>query len=191
MKGAHPAHLKSDELATFLQDMLGIQPLSQGQILRQVPRQNLRQRKVKTIAPEIVSCYFLLPSAKGEPLPSWEMAQYLETELPEKIDWNYWQIDCYPCQVTGNSGYPVNNIVRLLHELQFLTQHRLVDVQLGTDLLFWYHYTQSFKQIIFKDQYIPALKYRSTTPPSPETSGRKRKAAIAETLEVTSKVRIA
>ena len=32
-------------------------------------------------------------------------------------------------------------------------------MQIGADLLFWYHYTQVFKKILIKDHYIPALKY--------------------------------
>jgi hypothetical protein len=80
----------------------------------------------------------------------------------------------------------VTNVTKLLHELHFLTQHRLIDVQMGADLLFWYHYTQEFKQVIWRDQYIPALKYRSTTAPTAgNKSGRKTKqAAITETFEI-------
>lgn len=42
------------------------------------------------------------------------------------------------------------------------------------DLLFWFHYTQALKRIIFKDQYIPALKYRELELPQPSS---KRKSA--------------
>jgi len=47
-------------------------------------------------------------------------------------------------------------------------------VQLGADLLFWYHYTQAFKQVILKDQYIPALKYREISNPKQTTSGKRK-----------------
>jgi SNF2 family DNA or RNA helicase len=177
--GIHPHHLRTDELAPFLQDTLGILPLAAATYIG-------RQGKT-TLAPEIVSRYFLLPStsiakSKSSPLPSWEMTQYLEAAVPEKVDWQYWQIDCYPTQVALSRHDRVTNVTKLLHELHFLTQHRLIDVQMGTDLLFWYHYSQEFKQVIWRDQYIPALKYRSTTPPA---TGRKtKKAAIAETFEI-------
>ena len=87
------------------------------------------------------------------------MANYLETEIPEKIHWDYWKIHCYPVQLALSYSERVNNIIQLLHELYFLTQNRILDVQMGTDLLFWHQYTQELKQIIWRDQYIPALKY--------------------------------
>ncbi len=175
--GIHPNHLRTTELAAFLQEALGILPLAAVTYIG-------RQGK-PTIVPEIVPRYFLLPSsaiAKGKaaPLPSWEMAQYLEAVVPETIDWQYWQIDCYPTQIALSPNNRVTNVTKLLHELHFLTQHRLIDVQMGTDLLFWYHYSQEFKQVIWRDQYIPALKYRSTTPTGQKTP----KAAIAETFEI-------
>jgi SNF2 family DNA or RNA helicase len=177
--GIHPNHLRTDELAAFLQATLGILPLA---AVTSVGRQGKT-----TIAPEIVPRYFLLPSAtitkgKPSPLPSWEMAQYLEAVVPDQMDWQYWQIDCYPTQVALSAHDRVTNVTKLLHELHFLTQHRLIDVQMGTDLLFWYHYSQEFKQVIWRDQYIPALKYRSTTAPP---AGRKaKKTTTAETFEI-------
>ena len=51
-------------------------------------------------------------------------------------------------------------IVPLLNELHFLTLHSPSKLQMGSDLLFWLHFTQALKRIIFKDHYIPALKYR-------------------------------
>jgi SNF2 family DNA or RNA helicase len=178
--GVHPQQLKTAELDPFLRETLGIPPLAPVPI-----RGTMGKQHNPTIVPEIVPRYFLLPSVQKSPLPSWEMAQYLEAELPEKIDWQYWQIDCYPMQVALSRHERVSNVIKLLHELHFLAQHRLMDVQMGTDLLFWYHYTQEFKQVIWRDQYIPALKYRSTTAPVNHKSGRKsQKTAVAETFEI-------
>jgi SNF2 family DNA or RNA helicase len=181
--GVHPHHLKTAELDSFLRETLEIMPLAAVTYMG--------KRSNPTIAAEIVTRYFLLPTAtieKGQkwPLPSWEMTQYLEAEVPETLDWQYWSIACYPTQMALSVHEQVTNVTKLLHELHFLTQHRLVDVQMGTDLLFWYHYTQEFKQVIWRDQYIPALKYRSTTaPPAGDKPGRKtKKAAIAETFEI-------
>ncbi len=174
--GIHPSHLRTAELDRFLRETLGIPPLAAVT----APG----QRGDKTLAPEIVPRSFLLPTAQKWPLPSWEMAQYLEAEVPEAVDWQYWQIDCYPTQVALAIRTTVTNVIQLLHELHFLTQHRLTDVQMGTDLLFWHHYTQEFKQVIWRDQYIPALKYRSTTAPTPKTGRKTKKAAIEETFEI-------
>jgi SNF2 family DNA or RNA helicase len=172
--GVHPNHLKTAELDRFLRETLRILPLAAVTYIG--------KRSNPSLNSEIVTRYFLLPSAQKSPLPSWEMTQYLEAEVPEKIDWQYWQIACYPTLMGLSVRDRVTNVTKLLHELHFLTQHRLIDVQMGTDLLFWYHYTQEFKQVIWRDQYIPALKYRSTTIPS---TGRKtKKTAIAETFEI-------
>jgi SNF2 family DNA or RNA helicase len=171
--GQHPNHLKRAELANFLSESLGIKP--------PIASSYVRRKTNSTLDPEIVSCAFVLPTVNNAPLPSWEMAQYLEIEVPEKVEWQSWQVDCYPVLLALNHFQKVRNVVKFLHDLYFLTQYRLIDVQMGTDLLFWYHYTQRLKQIILRDQYIPAFKYRSTTPPP---TGRKRKTPIPETFEI-------
>ena len=154
---SHPHHLRSAQLETFLVDELGIKPES--------------ERGLGTaLAPK----HFLLPSTDGAPLPSLELARYLETELPNDFEFQFWQVDCYRVTTSvKTSSYTyatVNNIIKLLNELHFLALHQLNDVQLGSDLFFWYHYTQFVKQVILKDQYIPALKYRETK----HTKGRKK-----------------
>jgi SNF2 family DNA or RNA helicase len=141
----HPRQLASAELAQFLSDDLGVQVASHG--------------RNEAIAPQ----YFLLPSADDQPLPSLELSRYLEEEPPDSFDWRYWQIDCYRTQTSVKAGVStaaVNNAISLLNDLHFIAIHNLTEIQLGADLLFWYHYTQFFKQVILKDQYIPALKYR-------------------------------
>ncbi len=155
----HSWQLVGGELATFLTEQLGIKATSRN-----------------GLADAIVPKYFLLPTTGDQPLPSLELARYLEVDLPETFEWQFWQVDCYPALTavkTGSYSYqPVNNVVRLLNDLHFIALHDLVEVQLGADLLFWYHYTQSFKQVILNDHYIPALQYRALT-----TSTRKGKSS--------------
>jgi SNF2 family DNA or RNA helicase len=126
----HPAQLAQDDWVSFLRDELAL------------PIPNARS--------PIVSKYFLLPSIDNAPLPSLELSRYQETELPETATLQSWEIDCYP----------LATIIKGLNDLHFICQYQAADVQLGADLLFWYHYSQSFKQVILKDQYIPAFKYR-------------------------------
>jgi SNF2 family DNA or RNA helicase len=57
-------------------------------------------------------------------------------------------------------------------------------VQLGSDLLFWYYYTQSFKQIILKDQYIPALRYQELSVPATKSRSKQK----ASTSKTSSKI---
>ena len=155
----HPRQLPKDALDSFLSQELGIKPPPYSQL-----------------AESIETKYFLLPTADSQPLPSLEISRYLETELPEEFDFQYWQVDCYLATAsvkTSSYNYSqVNNAIKLLNDLHFLTINNIAEVQLGSDLLFWYYYTQAFKQIILKDQYIPSLKYQEL---NTSTGKRKRK----------------
>ncbi|GAB4379272.1 MAG: DEAD/DEAH box helicase [Elainellaceae cyanobacterium] len=154
----HPRQLAKPELTSFLTDELGI--------------------KLSNYAGQeaIVPQYFLLPSADGQPLPSLELSRYLETELPDSFEWNYWQVDCYRTtalvKIATHDYQPVNNVIHLLNDLHFIALHNLAEVQLGADLLFWYHYSQMLKQVILKDHYIPALKYRIKTSSESANNGK-------------------
>ncbi|MEM9815973.1 MAG: DEAD/DEAH box helicase [Cyanobacteria bacterium P01_D01_bin.6] len=158
----HPRQLMGDDLATLLTNELGVKP------------PNYR-RLEDLIQPR----FFLLPTVEGQPLPSLELSRYLEEELPETFDFEYWQIDCYPTLVsTKTSSYgqsTVNSVVPLLNDLHFIVMHNLTEMQLGADLLFWFHFTQTLKRIIFKDQFIPSLKYRELATPKAAHSKRKTK----------------
>jgi SNF2 family DNA or RNA helicase len=165
----HPKQLFKKDLADFLAQKLGIKPSPYP-----------RDKGFETaISPQ----YFLLPTAHGQPLPSLELARYLEEDLPDDFELQYWQIDCYITTLRRtditNPGV-VNNVVHLLNDLHFIALNNLADVQLGADLLFWYTYTQFFKQIISKDQYIPALKYRALdSAKSSKAKGRQKKTVPA------------
>lgn len=136
-KNRHPRQLKLDELANFISDEL-----------------KLPAPKYGTLQQNLTTQYFLLPSSDSEPVPSPELSRYLETEPPVATQWEVWEIDCYR----------LTPVIKLLNEIHFFCLYNVAQIQLGADLLFWYHYSQSFKSIIFKDQYIPALKYRELQP---------------------------
>ncbi len=115
------------------------------------------------IAKDISSNAFTLPTADGRPLPSLELARYLEIEIPTRFEWQTWEIDCYRVghYFKGSQSYAgLSTFIPQLKELHFIAHYQLADVQLGSDLLFWFHYTQAFKQVILKDHYIPSLRYR-------------------------------
>ncbi len=138
----HPGQLTRDEFSAFLVDDLGI-------------------AKSPDLSEQISPKYFILPSTEGAPLPSVELIRYLEVEPEEPSQWQAWEIDCYQ----------VKAVIKALSDLYFLALHNSSEIGLGADLLFWYHYTQSFKQVILKDQYIPAFKYREL----PATKGKGKK----------------
>ncbi len=126
----HPQQLTPEELATFICPKLGLERISPQQITHK---------------------YFLLPSHNQQPLPSLELIRYLEKEIPEtEIELQFWQINCYR----------IDAIIKTLQNLHFLALYESNEWQFGSDLLFWYHYTQTLKQVIIKDQYIPAWKCR-------------------------------
>lgn len=149
-RSGHPYHLHRSELTQVLKDELGIKPPG--------------QHSLETF---VTPLHFLLPTVKGSPLRSLELSRYLEADSPETFDWQYWQVDGY--------GIPSNtSIVTVLNDMHFLTLYNLADIQLGADLLFWYHYTQTLKQVILKDQYVPALRYRRIAPSAAAKRQRSR-----------------
>ncbi|MFQ4134930.1 DEAD/DEAH box helicase [Nodosilinea sp. PGN35] len=157
----HPFHLPEPDLVPVLTDELGLKSPD--------------RRPLNTfIAPRT----FLLPTVEGQPLPSLELSRYLEVETPERFDWQYWQVDCYRLPVLAD-------VISLLNNLHFLAVYNLAEVQMGADLLFWYHYTQAFKQVILRDQYIPALKYRQIA--ASKASTRRKAAGTKTTKKQTAK----
>jgi SNF2 family DNA or RNA helicase len=88
----------------------------------------------------------LLPTQNGQLLSSSTPAE--DTATP--ITLAPWPIDCYN----------ISPIIKSLLDIQLAVSYE-TDCQLGTDFLFWCHYVRFLKQIIFKDQYIPAMIYRA------------------------------
>ena len=127
----HPYHVDSQELGAFLSQELGIKASN------------------ATIQQRISSKYFALPTANNKPLPSPELSRYLESEISEQYDdFQYWQIDCYRAvtEVKTSSYRPASaiNIIKLLQDIHFLALYQSESMQIGSDLLFWYHYTSKF-----------------------------------------------
>jgi hypothetical protein len=174
-KNVHPSQLCKPELEAFLSQELGLKSIASHKLSEQISPQ-----------------YFLLPSAESSPLPSLELSRYLEEEPSETFELAYWQIDshCVREWVRTDSYQlaPVTNVIKLLNELHFIAVHNLAEVQMGADLLFWYHYTQAFKQIILKDQYIPALKYRDVAAAETATNSKRKtsksKANVEPSFEI-------
>ena len=115
-KTIHPYQLSAKNLESFLAQDLGIKNLQSDGI---TPK------------------YFLLPTANEQPLPSLELARYLETELPEQFTWQYWEIDCYlTTNIVKVSGYRydiVNNVIKLLNEIHFIAIKRKNEIQFAAD----------------------------------------------------------
>jgi SNF2 family DNA or RNA helicase len=166
----HPYALRANALQHLLQNDLGI-------------KDDLFNSVIRTNDPAIAPQYFLLPTADRLPLPSLELARYLETELPDTFTLQFWQINCYKVTTSPATGSlrrdRVINVIALLNDLHFIALNNLAEVQLGADLLFWYRYTRAFLQVIQRDQYIPALKYRELAIAA-ASKGKQKTSAMAK-----------
>ncbi len=133
----HPRHLMGTALAAFLMERLGVRESAPGALSRM-----------------LCTKHFVLPTAAGTPLPSFELVRYVEEEMPLEYALVPWQVWCYR----------VPHVITALNDIQFIALHAAEDFQLGMDLLFWQHHTQALKAIIAKDQYIPSLRFRALSP---------------------------
>jgi superfamily II DNA or RNA helicase len=140
-EGVHPRHLTGAELEAFLLQQLHIPTLWNGRLAQRFA--------VHTM---------LLPSANGAPLPSHELAPYMEEDLPDEWTLATWQVHGLPL---------AHAVIPTLNDIHFAALHAAEDFQLGSDFIFWWQYGQELKRFIAADRYIPALRYQ-------EVGGRKR-----------------
>lgn len=129
----HPKQLMLTELSTFLSERLLVPAAIAG-----APEQQLELK------------YFLLPTVDERPAPSFELLRYVEEEAPTTFTLQPWQVYCYR----------VDDVIPTLNALRLMALQDADGFQLGADLVFWQQYTQVFKRIIARDQYIPAFKYQ-------------------------------
>ncbi len=129
----HPSHLQRDDLISFLDQALKIKIEKRSPLLKDL----------------IVHKFFTLPSTDGSPFPSHEMMKFLGADTPDDYKLKQWEICCLKIETP----------VKTLNDIRFMTLYTS-DFLFGSDLLFWYRYTRSLKEIIFKDQYVPSLMYR-------------------------------
>ena len=141
----HPRALRKNPLAEFLEVELRVKSDQQ-------PGNSYRE-----LSQGIVPRYFTLPSANKAPLSSYELMKSSGEAAPQNPALRPWRIDCYEV--------PKVSLMKQLNDIHFLFLYPPEETLLGADLLFWYHYTQSFKEILLKDQYIPSLKYQELPPP--------------------------
>ena len=145
----YPRQPNTETLLSFFTEELGL-------------KSNIAYRsKKETLSP----LYLWLPTAEGKPLPSPELNHYLEEESPDTFEWQCWQVDAFEAIQLGKglSHHRSNSpsLIKLLNDLHFLDLCKIGDWQLGADLLFWHRYTQTLREIILADAYVPVLKYRS------------------------------
>ncbi len=135
--GLHPSHLRKEALAEFLQINFSI-------------KADGFNRK---LAESMVRQSIFLPALNEKPLPSLELlSRSADEDAGEPGNLASWQID----------SYPLDAPIRSVREIHFLASYQSDEIVLGRDFLFWSYFTQSLRQVILKDQYIPVLLYRDT-----------------------------
>ncbi|HWE60616.1 MAG TPA: ATP-dependent helicase, partial [Chloroflexota bacterium] len=146
----HPRQLAKEALAAFLEEKLLLRDPLLGPNAR-----------LLALRP------FLLPSADGLPLPSFELLHYVDEEVPDQFSLAPWQVWCYQ----------VPHLISTLNAIHFRALSGAEEFQLGADLLFWHQFTQALKTFIARDQYIPALKAREQAREQAHGKGRRGKEA--------------
>ncbi|MEM1369786.1 MAG: DEAD/DEAH box helicase, partial [Cyanobacteria bacterium P01_H01_bin.15] len=166
----HPWQATPEELASSLVRGLGISTAHQA------PLEKLIQ-----------SCYFCLPTVDNQPLPSLALSRFLEEDTPpEESELQFWEVDCLAVSALDRAQRITvrNRIIPVLNMLHFIALNRLSDLQLGSDLLFWVYFTQALKRLIYKDAYIPFLKYRELRSPTRKPAGRKKSMGSQDYFEI-------
>jgi len=156
-EGLHPWHLADSSLAAFLHDKLGI---GDGHL--------------DTISRSLLRRFFLLPTADGTPLPSPELQRYADIQIPDSFEMAPWQICCYR----------VPDVIPTLNDIHFIALQAADDFQLGADLLFWHQFGQLIKEVIAREQYIPAIKCREVGPASGKRRTRAGSSQPAPAIEL-------
>ncbi len=92
--------------------------------------------------PQLHSVY--LPTIDNKPLPDPEL---LFSEVSEETVLLAWQV--FAC--------PLPTPLKTIGDIYFISHYQLEDVRISGDFLFWYYFSQSLKQVLYKDQYIPTV----------------------------------
>jgi len=92
--------------------------------------------------PELQSIY--LPTVDDKPVPDPEL---IVGEVTEEVALQAWQV----------LAYPISSPLKAMADIYFISLFQHEDIRISRDFLFWYFFSQSLKQFIEKDQYIPLL----------------------------------
>ena len=98
-------------------------------------------------SPQQQSVY--LPTIVDKPVPDPEL---VIGEVIEEVLLKEWQVFACPLLIP----------IKMIGDIYFLSHYQHEDVRISRDFLFWYYFSQSLKQVIEKDQYIPALLAEKT-----------------------------
>lgn len=97
---------------------------------------------LSTPSPEIQRIH--LPTVAGIPVPDPEL---VISDVIGEAALQEWMV--FAC--------PLTTPLKTISNIYFLSHYQNEDIRISRDFLFWYYFSQSLKQVIEKDQYIPAV----------------------------------
>jgi len=128
--GVHPRHRRGPALIEWLRSTLG-----QSAPLRPISE----------------AVELNLPTTEDGPLPCPELLAERGADWPESAEWGAWTVDTCPL---------IESPIQTLNALHYALLFQGAEVRPGQDFLFWFYVTQSLRQFLLADQYIPALRGR-------------------------------
>ncbi len=145
-KSRHPRALYEADLAGFLKDRLRV---------KMAPYE--REPFYQPDDYRLVS--LLLPTVDGQPCPSPELALFNDGSLSDDaVGLSRWRV----------GAFRLPDIIEDLRNIHYLASFADEGIILGNDLRFWVHFSQRLRNLLIRDQYIPALVARDSG------SGRRR-----------------
>ena len=170
----HPRQPSPQDILHWFKDDIGLKTIAPSPSAQRLSPS--KSSKPGSPQDNLTPIYFWLPSSEQQPLPSPELSHYLEQQWEDDYQLQCWQIHGFPLVNFGLTYNPHSltaaELIKLLSDLNFLACCQPQQWQLGSDLVFWYQYTQALCQVLAEDAYIPILKYQTITA---EKSNSKRR----------------
>jgi len=135
-KALHGYHYKGQQLADFLQNQLAMTLTG--------------RHKDEALTDFIKQHLISLPTQNQQPLPSPEFRQLSGIDIEDSET----DISLMPWKV---EGFGLSHPIKDINHIHFLSLYEVEEVVLGQDILFWYYFSQSLREVVLKDQYIPGL----------------------------------
>ncbi len=139
--GAFYLWVESDEVRIKVSDAVHPQHLTEKACLAYLST----ELAVAGIKPNLGTMVpLLLPTYAGKPLPSPELQA---VDIEGEVILQTWQV----------YAYLLSSPLKTINNIHFLSCYQVSNVRLGSDFVFWYWFSQSLKQFLAKDQYLPML----------------------------------
>ncbi|MFT4928754.1 MAG: SNF2 family DNA or RNA helicase [Phenylobacterium sp.] len=130
----HPCHLSGSTLSSFLNAELQLTTASLAY------HQILLPTRCNSLSSTV------LPSPELKHFPN------QDDDDDAKVSLQPWRVECVALDMP----------IQQLSQLHFLATYQQLDTGLGSDFLFWHYFSQTVKQLMLKDHYLPGLIQRAS-----------------------------